>query len=860
MTEFCIKAYHYFRSHRGIYWGSMIVLLAFFGFFAAQIHLEEDLAKMLPASKNADGTTKLAFKDLRLKDKTFLLFEGKEGATPEDIIAVCDSFVTELNTWNATLDSADQVIDNIFAEIPMASLFTNGYDFVYDQLATYVDTSVYASIDTMLTFDHVKRQLEINQEEAEKLSQSRMSIVLEAHPEIFWMDPIGMRDAFIAPFKSLMDGGMGGNFSIIQNHFFTKDSTVCIAFLTPTFTSFNSGMGTKLFTKINEMIEDVSSSKFQVSKAEDNSLKPETLNLEQPKVIPMYHGSTVRGAYNSWQTKADLRNTIVGSLIVVLIFIFFCFRNYNTIPLLLLPVAFGTVFGLAMMYFIKGQFSLLALGIGAIVLGVALSYVLHVITHYKYVSDPVQVLRDQVKPVFLGCLTTIGSFMGLIFINTELLQDFGMFASFAIVGTTAFSLIYLPQFFNPKKNRINKRAFKVIDRVNAYPFERNTPLIAIILLVVAVCIGFYFAGGANFDADMRNLGYFSENVNYSENLYQDKTRSGLKQQYFAASGQTMEEALDNFAILAQKLDSLKEEGLVKSYTPTSQLFVPEKIQQERIDAWKNYWTEEKVAYVNQLVVKATDNKELCQVYNDYFSEIALFDYEVDHLYEKEFIPKGFVSTMMEENDGGFLVFTSVQCEMDSVRSDSTDYHRICDAVATHPNLLVLDTYYYTTDTLRQLNDDFNILQWVSMIFVLLVLFFSFHFNLKHTILGFLPIIVSWLVVLGAMVIFDVKFNLINIIISTFIFGIGVDYSIFVMSGLIGDKEAKEAENKGRNLLQYHKTAILLSAMVLIVTVASMLFALHPAIKSVGFATLVGMISAVVLAYVVQPFLFRKLNK
>ena len=841
MTEFCIKVYHYFRAHRGIYWVSMILLFAFFGFYASQIHLEEDLAKMLPSSHNADGTVKLAFKDLKLKDKTFLLFEGQDGATVDDIIAACDSFVTELNTWNATLDSANQVIDNIFYEIPMSSVFTKGYDFLYDQLATYVDTSVYASIDTMLTIDHVRKQLIINQEEAERLANSKMSILLEAHPEIFWMDPIGMRQAFMAPFKSLMDGGTGGNMAIIKNHFFTKDSTVCIAFLTPTFTSFNTGKGAKLFTKMNQMIEE----------------REEAQEPDAPSVKPMYHGSTARGAYNSWQTKADLRNTIVGSLIVVLIFIFFCFRNYNTIPLLLLPVAFGTVFGLAMMYFIKGQFSLLALGIGAIVLGVALSYVLHVITHYKYVSDPERVLRDQVKPVFLGCLTTIGSFMGLIFINTELLQDFGMFASFAIVGTTAFSLLYLPQFFNPEKNRINRHAFHVIDHINAYAFDRNRPLLVLIFLLVVVCVGFYFSGGTQFDADMRNLGYLSENVNYSENLYQEKTRSGLKQQYFAASGDTMEEALTNFEKLAHSLDSLKAEGLVKSYTPTTQLFVPEKVQQERIDAWKDFWTEEKVAYVDQLIMKASPNAELSQCYIEYFNEIALFDYSVDNLYDKDILPEGFVSTMIEENDGGFLVFTSVQCENDSVRGDNTDYHRICDAIATQPDLLVLDTYYYTTDTLKGLNEDFNILQWVSMGFVFIVLLFSFQFNIRNTLLGFFPIVLSWLIVLGAMVIFDVRFNLINIIISTFIFGIGVDYSIFVMSGLLGDQNSKPGS---RNLLKYHKTAILLSAMVLIVTVASMLFALHPAIKSVGFATLVGMISAVVLAYVVQPFLFRILNK
>ena len=115
----------------------------------------------------------------------------------------------------------------------------------------------------------------------------------------------------------------------------------------------------------------------------------------------------------------------------------------------------------------------------------------------------------------------------------------------------------------------------------------------------------------------------------------------------------------------------------------------------------------------------------------------------------------------------------------------------------------------------------------------------------------MPIVLSWLIVLGAMDIFGMQFNLINIIISTFIFGIGVDYSIFVMNGLIGQKE-------NDHLLAYHKTAILFSAIVLVVTVGSMLFAQHPAIRSVGFATLVGLLSAVILAYVLQPAIYRAL--
>lgn len=47
----------------------------------------------------------------------------------------------------------------------------------------------------------------------------------------------------------------------------------------------------------------------------------------------------------------------------------------------------------------------------------------------------------------------------------------------------------------------------------------------------------------------------------------------------------MEEALYNFTALHNTLDSLKQIGWVNNYTPTDQLLVPLKVQQERIDAW-----------------------------------------------------------------------------------------------------------------------------------------------------------------------------------------------------------------------------------------------------------------------------------
>ena len=825
MTEFCIKIYRFFRNHRAVFWVSMIALYAFFGYFASKIYLEEDINKLMPSSKNEDGTTKLAFANLRIKDKTFLLFEGKNGASVEHITEICDAFIDSLESRNAAMDLTQQVIGNIFYRLP-DDLMLDVIDYMSAHLPAYIDTSVYTRLDAMLTYPHMKQQMKANHDDL-------LSPVGSMFPELIQTDPVGLRGLLMEQMKPFTEGA-AGSYKTLNGHFFVQDSTVCVAFITPMYSATNTGQGSTLFRILNDQIEQFSAS--------------------APDVKISYHGTPASGFYNSWRIKSDLKGTIIGSLVLVLIFISICFRNYNTIPLLLLPVVFGTLFGLAAMYFIKGHFSLLALGIGAVVLGVALSYVLHIITHYKYISDPEQVLRDQVKPVCLGCLTTIGSFMGLIFIRTELLQDFGLFAAFAIVGTTFFSLVFLPQFLNPRKNKLNHRAFAIIDRINAYPFDRKKPLLFTILATAVVCIGFYIAGGTQFDADMHNLGYKAESTSYSENLLRTKTHTGDKQKYFASSGATMEEAIENFEIMATKLDSLQNIGLVKSYTHTNQIFVPLHVQQERIDAWKNFWTGERLQLVHDLINKTAPEAGLIPDAFSPFFEFATADYEPDALYKASIIPEGYQSTLMEQSyNDEYLCFTSVRCKNDSIHSKESDYNRICEAIVSSPNLLVLDTYYYTTDTLIQLNDDFNVLQWVSMLFVLIVLFFSFHFNIKHTLLGFMPILSSWLIVLGAMVIFDVRFNLINIIISTFIFGIGVDYSIFVMNGLIGGKE-------NSRLLGYHKTAIFFSAFILIVTVSSMLFAEHPAIKSVGFSTLVGMISAVVISYVVQPAIFRMINK
>ena len=126
MTELFVRISRYFSSHRTAFWLSMAAVFVFFGYFAAQIHLEEDINKLMPSSKNEDGTTKLAFADLKIKDKTFLLFEWQGPSQGDEMVMAlteaCDSFISVLQQR----DSVSQTIDDVFYRLPDGLEVTEG--------------------------------------------------------------------------------------------------------------------------------------------------------------------------------------------------------------------------------------------------------------------------------------------------------------------------------------------------------------------------------------------------------------------------------------------------------------------------------------------------------------------------------------------------------------------------------------------------------------------------------------------------------------------------------------------------------------------------------------------------------------
>lgn len=141
----------------------MAALFVFFGYFATRIHLEEDINKLMPSSKNEDGTTKLAFADLKIKDKVFVTFEwigeGETQKATEQLTSVCDAFVDSL-----LAQDKDSVIGDVFYRLD-EDLLPDAIDYMTAHLPAYIDTAAYARFDTLLTREHFERQMQQNRED-----------------------------------------------------------------------------------------------------------------------------------------------------------------------------------------------------------------------------------------------------------------------------------------------------------------------------------------------------------------------------------------------------------------------------------------------------------------------------------------------------------------------------------------------------------------------------------------------------------------------------------------------------------------------------------------------------------------------
>jgi len=804
MQSIFVVLFKYFERHPKRYWACLIFIFSFCIFFASKIHFEQDVNKMIPHNPSLEAMNSVlnktktgekiiftvSFKDTAIQDPDSLIFLEKEFET--QLMQLIKPSVRLIET------QVDQDKEQAFIELAIQNL------------PLFMEDKDYAELDSMMQPERINANLA----KSHKLLLSPAGMIAGQ-----WIshDPLGMMKFAFERLKAL---NINAAYELYNGYIFNRNNKQLNFFLTSKFPGSKTRENKQLFDKTDELINQWSS------------------NHSQIKIS--YFGGPAVAVGNATQMQKDTILTLSLTVLLLLILIWYVFRKKSAPLLLMLPVIFGGLLGLTVTYFVQGYISLIAIGSGAVILGIAIDFSVHFMSHARTHPDMEENVRTLVAPLTLGAFTTIGAFFALRFTNAPVLQDLGLFAGSSLLGASLFTLIFLPHLlkkFSTGKNEVARE--NIIDKIAKYNPDKNKVLLVLVLVITPVM--FYFSGKVKFDGELMHLNYMSPKLKDAQEQLNKDNAFALSSIFVVASDSTEEGA-------AQKMSGItgiirhfeKSEGIRQVVNPLT-ILPSVREQQGRIKRWEEFWKENKKKHIIKKVEElAAKNGFSSSAFKDFEQTLNKgylpFDTATQNLL-KSMMPNAFSS-----KGGEHLLITTLKVKQ-------ADRERILKEFAKQNSVIATDNQSVTQSLLALLSQDFNQVLWISGILVFLALLIAYG-RIELALISFLPLAITWIWILGTMAILGLEFNIVNIIISTLIFGLGDDYSIFMMDGLM------EKYKTGKNGIASTRSAVYLSVMTTIIGLGTLIFAEHPALKSIALISIIGLLCVVFISQVIQPFLFN----
>ncbi|MDT8393457.1 MAG: MMPL family transporter [Bacteroidales bacterium] len=788
----------------------LILLMAFIAYFASGISFEEDINKVIPASEKNRSLIRVLEHSKFADRLVFCLSTSTPDGdpAPELLIAFARSLMDSLQSPRAA--PYIKKIEGRFAPKDIPEL----YGLLYDQLPLFLEESDYRSIENMLTDPAIKAAVK-------KDYEALMTAGGFAMRDMILKDPLSLTPLALKKLERLK---VSDNFILFRDHIFTQDKNNLLFFLIPE----NPATETSDNARLIELIEGF-----------NNSLGRHYEN----KVTVHYFGSMVIAGGNAAQIKKDIIITLSIAAIILLIFLGLYFRKKTSLLLLFLPALLGGGTAVAILAIFKGEVSAISLGLGSVMLGISIDYALHFLSHLRNSGSVRTVIRDIASPVMISSLTTASAFLCLMVLNSEALRDLGLFASVSVFSSAVFTLIVLPQFFREESvvdhKKLSSGLAGILIRAASYPYDRNKKLVLFIFILLVVFI--FSSRRVQFESNMDSMNYMSPELVRTENFLDSISDYKLRSVFIVSDAENLDQALENNERLIPVADSLLAKGVLHAYTSVHPFYPSSEESKRRIRQWKAFWDHEKINHVKTTIISTSQKYRFRQ---DAFSSFYdLMEYRKAPDRESlEPLREAFLVEYISENDSLAMVTTICKVE-------AGNKSQVYAAFENKKNVTVFDRQSLTTSFMEGLNDSFNTLILVSLLVVFLILTLSFG-RIELGIITFIPLLISWVFTLGIMGLLGIRFNIFNVVISTFIFGLGIDYAIFTLRGLMHEYQY------GHKKLNSFKTSILLSGITTITGIGVLIFAKHPALQSIAISAIIGIISVILITYTLLPRLFR----
>ena len=553
----------------------------------------------------------------------------------------------------------------------------------------------------------------------------------------------------------------------------------------------------------------------------------------------------------------DLFSTLGICVLLLCLTIIFYFRSSLSLLLILLPLSAGVMSSATTMQFFLGDFNIISAFSFAILYGLGIDFGIHLLGRYSEEKNrgfkPVEAMyesyRHLIPAVFSGAATTAVAFLTLVLIEFKGFSDFGLAAAIGV--TTSFisivlffpALVFLFERIRPLKVRVREITFipKVYSALSSRP---KVLFISLIIFVLAAIVSLkYVEVEYNFDNLSFPNKYDPDSLSsrYRKEIKKEKSDSfstGLPSYILTDSFDQTEDA-------TRELERIKKEQpfdiTLKDYMSVYS-FIPER-------------QDEKLKIVNRI-------HRLVERKINLFDEKTVAEYRqkiepmlsVKTKIEKDKLPEWIVDKLAEKDgtSGRFIVVA-----LNGNKSTVTDVLKIKDYYGKIKGKIrdydLLGSYMLLGDIKDVIEVHVPravLFSFLAVFLVLIVLFRSF----KKGFLVLVPLASGLLWMMLVTAVSGMKMNVFNMIVIPTVVGIGIDSAIHIYHRY----KSAGVEEMDRNLV-YTGGAVLFSSLTTFVGFASIAFAQHRGLNSIGVTASIGIITVTIANLIYFPAVLKYLG-
>lgn len=558
---------------------------------------------------------------------------------------------------------------------------------------------------------------------------------------------------------------------------------------------------------------------------------------------------------NASRIKSDVRLTLAISFVAIALVSLAIYRRPLWVGLTFLPTFFGGVFALGALRLFVPDISAIAIGCGSMLLGVAVDLGIHILCHIDQISDErprkeqiIGILDRLFWPLVLCSTTTIVAFFALEWSVLPGYRSLGHFAVLGFTGATIFAIFILPLLVPLRRGGAARSPLVPLARVFPAVFAWLARHRRLVLGLLAISLLAILPGllRLRFEGDYRKMNAVSPRVQRDLDHVTAVFGALTPSTAIVVRGDDLEQSLAANDRLYAKLLDLRQEGRVRSVQSLGPLLPSLAAQDEASRRWRAFWSPARIRDLDADLARAAADLRLRPgVFAPFLASLTapgrplLLDDLEGGLFQH------LVARHVARDASGSPVLTSL--DLPGASDAAPVFAAIRDAG-------IAFTSFHGPSFMQHI---VRLIQremlWVSAISILLVmLILALYYRLRRDLaLILLPLAVCLSWTFGIMGWAGWRINLMNSLIVVFVFGVVVDYSLFLAAAMARVTRLDDPH------LANSCVGIVVSATTTMIGLGVLIIARHPALHSIGLTSLLGIGTGVLAVFTIIPIARRR---